>query len=146
MAEKDPFPVLLAEDNHDDIVAIRRAWKQAKIANPLFVVRNGEECLDFLYQRGAYSEPDTAPWPGLLLLDIRMPRLDGLQVLKRIRAEKGLRRLPVVILTTSKDEEDRLTSYDLGVNAYITKPVGFDNLTKAIEAINVFWQLVELPD
>jgi two-component system, response regulator len=146
MAEKDPFPVLLAEDNHDDIVAIRRAWKQAKIANPLFVVRNGEECLDFLYQRGASSEPDTAPWPGLLLLDIRMPRLDGLQVLKRIRAEKGLRRLPVVILTTSKDEEDRLTSYDLGVNAYITKPVGFDNLTKAIEAINVFWQLVELPD
>ena len=143
---KKPFVILLAEDNEHDIVAIRRAWKKNNIANPLHIVRDGEECLDYLHRRGKYSEPGSAPRPGILLLDIKMPRMDGLAVLKHIRGDEGLRRLPVVILTTSKDEEDRLGSYDLGANAYIMKPVGFHNFSQAVRTINLFWELVELPE
>jgi CheY-like chemotaxis protein len=141
---KKPFVVLMAEDNEHDIVATRRAWKKNNIANPLHIVRNGEECLDYLHQRGKYSEPGSAPRPGILLLDIKMPRMDGLAVLKHIREDADLRRLPVVILTTSKDEEDCLGSYDLG--AYVMKPVGFHNFSEAVRTINLFWELVELPE
>ena len=143
---KKPFVVLMAEDNEHDIVATRRAWKKNNIANPLHIVRNGEECLDYLHQRGKYSEPGSAPRPGILLLDIKMPRMDGLAVLKHIREDADLRRLPVVILTTSKDEEDCLGSYDLGANAYVMKPVGFHNFSEAVRTINLFWELVELPE
>ena len=142
---KEPFVVLLAEDDEHDIVAIKRAWKKHHIANPLFIVNDGEECLDFLHQRGKYSDPDTAPQPGILLLDINMPKMDGLTVLKHIREDKALHLLPVINLTSSKAEEDRLESYDLGVNAYIVKPVGFLNFSEAMRTINLFWQLVELP-
>ncbi len=143
---KKPFVVLMAEDNEHDIVATRRAWKKYNIANPLHIVRDGEECLDYLHQRGKYSEPGSAPRPGILLLDIKMLKMDGLAVLKHIREDAGLRRLPVVILTTSKAEEDRIKSYDLGANAYITKPIGFQNFAEAVRTINLFWELVELPE
>jgi CheY-like chemotaxis protein len=142
----EPFVVLMAEDDEHDILATRRAWKRHHISNPLYIVNDGEECLDFLHRRGKYSEPGTAPRPGILLLDIRMPKMDGLIVLKHIREDKRLRRLPVIILTTSRAEEDRLRSYDLGVNAYIVKPVGFDNFSDAVRTINLFWQLVDLPE
>ena len=143
---KKTFVVLMAEDNKHDIVATKRAWKENNIANPLHIVRDGEECLDYLHQRGKYSEPDAAPRPGILLLDIKMPKMDGLAVLKHIREDQKLHRLPVVILTTSKAEEDRLKSYDLGANAYIVKPVGFQNLAGAVRTINLFWELVDLPE
>jgi len=143
--KKGSFAVLLAEDNEHDIVATKRAWKRHHIANPLYIVKDGEECLDFLHQRGKYSEPETTPRPGILLLDINMPKMDGLAVLKHIREDRELRHLPVVILTSSKDEEDRLKSYNLGVNAYIVKPVGFDNFSEAVRTINLFWELVDLP-
>ncbi len=143
---KKPFVVLMAEDNEHDIVATRRAWKKYNIANPLHIVRDGEECLDYLHQRGKYSEPGSAPRPGILLLDIKMPKMDGLAVLEHIREDAGLHRLPVVILTTSKAEEDRIKSYDLGANAYITKPIGFQNFAEAVRTINLFWTLVELPE
>ena len=143
---KEPFVVLMAEDDEHDIVAIKRAWKKHHVANPLYIVNDGEECLDFLYQRGEYSQPDSAPRPGILLLDIKMPKLDGLAVLRHIREEKVLRHLPVVILTTSKAEEDRFKSYELGANAYIVKPLGFENFSEAVRTINLFWQLVELPE
>jgi len=143
---KKPFVVLMAEDNEHDVVATRRAWKKNNIANPLHIVRDGEECLDYLHQRGKYSEPGSAPRPGILLLDIKMPKMDGLAVLKHIREDAGLHRLPVVILTTSKAEEDRVKSYDLGANAYITKPIGFQNFAEAVRTINLFWALVELPE
>ncbi|MBW2319109.1 MAG: response regulator [Deltaproteobacteria bacterium] len=133
---KKPFEVLLAEDDEHDVVAVRRAWEKYHVAN----------CLDFLHQRGKYSEPGSAPRPGILLLDINMPKLDGLSVLKSIREDATLHRLPVIVLTTSKDEEDRLKSYDLGANAYIVKPVGFDNFSRAVRTISLFWQLVELPE
>jgi CheY-like chemotaxis protein len=142
---KEGFVILMAEDNEHDIVATKRGWKKHHIANPLYIVKDGEECLDYLHQRGKYSEPDTAPRPGILLLDIKMPKMDGLAVLEHIRKDGELRRLPVIILTTSKAEEDRLRSYDLGVNAYIVKPVGFENFSDAVRTISLFWQLVELP-
>jgi CheY-like chemotaxis protein len=142
---KKPFVVLLAEDDEHDIVATRRAWKKHNIANPLYIVSDGEECLDFLHRRGKYGEPGAAPLPGILLLDIKMPKMDGLTVLKHIREDEELRQLPVIILTTSKAEEDRLKGYNLGVNAYIVKPVGFENFSEAVRTINLFWQLVELP-
>ena len=142
---KKPFAVLMAEDESHDIVATQRAWEKSHIINPLYVVKDGEECLDFLHQRGKYKAAESAPKPGILLLDIKMPRMDGLEVLKHIREDDGLHRLPVIMLTSSKAEEDRLRSYDLGVNAYIVKPVGFVNLSEAVRTINLFWELVELP-
>jgi CheY-like chemotaxis protein len=145
MIAKKPFVVLLAEDDEHDIVATNRAWKKHNIANPLYIVNDGEECMDFLHRRGKYSEPGAAPRPGILLLDIKMPKMDGLTVLKQIREDEELQHLPVIILTTSKAEEDRLKGYNLGVNAYIVKPVGFENFSEAVRTINLFWQLVELP-
>ena len=142
---KEPFGVLMAEDDEHDILATKRAWKKHNIANPLFIVNDGEECLDFLHRRGKYGDPGTAPRPGILLLDLRMPKMDGLAVLKHIREDEELRRLPVIILTTSKAEEDRLNSYDLGANAYIVKPVGFEKFSEAVGTINLFLELVELP-
>ena len=143
---KSPFVVLMAEDNEDDIIATKRAWKKHNIPNPLYIVNDGEECLDYLYRRGKYEDNTLSPRPGILLLDIRMPKMDGLEVLKLIRQDRKLQYLPVVILTTSKAEQDRIRSYDLGVNAYIMKPVGFENFSEAIKTINIFWQLVELPE
>ena len=143
---KSPFVVLMAEDNEHDIVATKRAWKKHRIVNPLYIVRDGEECLDFLYQRGKYADQATAPRPGILLLDIKMPKMDGLTVLKHIREDEELRLLPVVMLTTSKADEDRLRSYHLGANAYIVKPVGFENFSESVRTISLFWQLVELPE
>ena len=143
--KKGSFAVLLAEDSEHDIIATKRAWKKHHIANPLYIVKDGEECLDFLHHRGKYSEPETTPRPGILLLDINMPKMDGLAVLEHIREDRKLRHLPVVILTSSKDEEDRLKSYNLGVNAYIVKPVGFTNFSEAVRTINLFWELVDLP-
>ena len=142
---KDPFVILMAEDDEHDIVATKRAWKKHRIANPLYIVNDGEECLDFLHRRGKYSKPGTAPRPGIVMLDIKMPKMDGLAVLKQIREDDEMRHLPVIILTTSKAEEDRIRGYDLGVNAYIVKPVGFDSFSEAVKTISLFWQLVELP-
>lgn len=141
-----PFVVLLAEDNEHDIVAIKRAWKKNHITNPLYVVKDGEECLDYIYRRGSYAEAVTAPRPGILLLDIKMPKMDGLAVLDHIRNDKAINKLPIIMLTTSKMERDRIASYERGATAYITKPVGFEALSKAIVAINRFWQIVELPE
>jgi CheY-like chemotaxis protein len=143
--ENKHFVVLMAEDNKHDIIATKRAWKESNIANPLHIVNDGEECLDYLYQRGKFSEQGSAPRPGLLLLDIKMPKMDGLEVIKRIRESEEFHRLSIVVLTTSKSEEDKIASYDLGVNAYVQKPVGFEGLVKAIKTINLFWELVELP-
>jgi CheY-like chemotaxis protein len=143
--EREPFVVLMAEDNEHDIVATKRAWKKNKISNRLSIVRDGQECLDYLYHRGKYSEEGSAPSPGILLLDMRMPRMDGLTVLEHIRKDKMYHNLPVVVLTTSKAEEDRIRSYDIGANAYIIKPVGFDNFAEALRKIQLFWELVELP-
>jgi len=141
---KKPFVVLMAEDDEHDILATKRAWKKHGIANPLYVVSDGEECLEFLYRRGKYSDPESAPRPGILLLDINMPKMDGLTVLKHIRQDPELPHMFVVILTSSKGEEDRIRSYDLGANAYIVKPVGLENFSAAVRTLSLFWELIEL--
>lgn len=137
---RDDFVVLVAEDDAHDIVAIRRAWRRLGIANPLTIVNDGEACLDYLREHAAGAE-----LPGLLLLDLHMPRLDGLGTLRAIRANAATAHLPVVILTTSKAEEDRVRSYALGANAYIVKPVGFENFMAALRTIHEFWHLAERP-
>lgn len=139
------FVVLMAEDDEHDIIATKRAWKASQMANPLHIVNNGEECLDYLERRGVYSDPASSPRPGILLLDLNMPRMDGLETLQHIRKSELFHSLPVIILTTSKAEEDRVRSYELGASAYIVKPIGFDNFSEAIRTINLFWKLVELP-
>ena len=137
--------ILLVEDNEHDIISIQRAFKKNNIVNPLFIVRDGVECLDFLFRRDKYSDPQTSPTPGLILLDIKMPKMDGIAVLRHIRESKEISRMPVVMLTTSKDQSDVAESYDLGVNAYVVKPVGLENLSDAIKRIELFWQIVEKP-
>lgn len=143
--QRDRITVLMAEDSEHDIVATKRAWKKEHIANPLHIVNDGEECMDYLKRRGKYSDPASSPRPGILMLDIKMPKMDGLAVLKAIRADEELKLLPVIILTTSKEEEDRMESYSLGANAYVQKPVGFMNFAEAIKRVNLFWEIVELP-
>jgi len=140
-----PFVVLLIEDEEHDIVAVKRAWKQNGITNLLHVVHSGEECLDFLHRRGKHSDPSGDSTAGLLLLDIKMPGMDGFAVLEEIRRSERLRRLPVVVLTGSDAGTDRDRSYDLGANAYIQKPLEFKDFSEAISVINRFWELAELP-
>ena len=143
---KRPFVVVLVEDEEHDIVAAKRAWKQNNIVNPLHVLRSGAECLHYLYQHGKYSDAAAAPRPGILLLDIKMPGIDGFAVLEEIRHDERLSRLPMVVLTGSDAVADRNKSYDLGANAYIRKPSEFKGFSEAIRAINDFWTLAELPD
>ena len=143
---KEPFLILMAEDSEHDIIATRRVWKKSRIANPLFIVKDGEECLDFLYHRGRYNGDNAPPHPGVLLLDVHMPKMDGISVLKYVRNDGPFRRLPIIVMTSSEAHEDRLRSYDLGANAYIVKPVGFDNLSNTLMAVNLFWEAAALPE
>lgn len=138
--------VLLAEDSEHDIRAIQRVWERNAIPNPLRVVKDGAECMDYLLRRGPYERPEESPWPGLLLLDINLPKLNGFEVLEQLRATPRLRRLPVVVLTTSDREEDMNRSYDLGANAFVTKPVGVYELGRLLSSVSAFWGLAGLPD
>lgn len=142
---RPPYTVLLAEDSEHDIVAIERAWRQNHIPSPLQVVRDGETCLDYLLHRDGYAAPNAPDKPGILLLDLKMSKLDGLGVLRVLHADLVLRTLPVVVLTTSNQEGDRRRSYELGANAYIVKPIDFSRLSDAIGRIYRFWEIVELP-
>lgn len=138
--------ILMADDDPEDVMLARDALAESRLANKLNVVENGEELLDYLYQRGKYNEQN-APRPGLILLDLNMPRLDGREALARIKNDASLRRIPVVVLTTSKAEEDVYRSYDLGANSYITKPVTFDSLVNVVRSLAEYWfGIVQLPD
>ena len=139
------LPILLAEDSKHDVMTVKRAWKLHDIPNELIVVNDGEECLDYLHQRGVYSPPAEAPYPCVLLLDINMPKVDGLTVLREIREDPTLKCLPVVVLTTSQRDEDLMESYNLNVNAYVTKPLHFEDFSAAINTIYEFWQIAEQP-
>ncbi|TET28108.1 MAG: response regulator [Candidatus Heimdallarchaeota archaeon] len=131
--------ILLAEDNPDDVLLTQRAFKKSNVANELIVVNDGQETLDYLFAEGKYEGRDTSIMPEVILLDIKMPRLDGLEVLKRIREDLRTKHLPVVILTTSKEEKDIVQSYCLGANSYITKPVDFDQFVEAVEQLGLYW-------
>ena len=141
-----PAVILLAEDDRGDQELTRRALEAGKIRNDLRIVENGEEALAYLFRRGKYKDPVSSPRPDLLLLDLNMPRVDGREVLERVRADAELRRMAVVVLTTSRQEEDILRSYELGCNSFITKPVAMDQFIRFIQAVEEYWfQIVVLP-
>jgi len=138
--------ILLADDDPDDRQLTRDAFAENRLVNELHCVEDGEELMDYLHRRGRYSGLDGEPLPGLILLDLNMPRKDGREALKEIKADPNLRRLPIVVLTTSKAEEDILRSYDLGVNSYVTKPVTFKSLVELIKVLGQYWfEVVKLP-
>lgn len=143
---KRPAIILLAEDDLGDQELTRRALEEGKVENELYIVKDGEEALDYLFRRGRYTDPETSPLPDLFLLDLNMPKLDGRQVLEQIRSIYELRNIRVVVLTTSHQEEDITRSYDLGVHSYITKPVDLDQFFNVIRTLEEYWfQIVVLP-
>jgi two-component system, response regulator len=131
--------ILLVEDNPSDIGLTRRALAKSHIANELVVTEDGQDAVDYLFSSGAYAGRDVTQLPALVLLDLKLPRVDGLEVLRRIRIDPITRRMPVVILTSSKEEQDLAASYDLGVNSYIRKPVDFIQFAQAIEQLGLYW-------
>ncbi|GAB4158672.1 MAG: response regulator [Candidatus Promineifilaceae bacterium] len=139
------FPILLVEDNKHDVFFVRRAWQVNRITNPLYVVPHGQACLDYLRHVGDYADPEQHPRPGIIMMDIRMPIMDGIECLQQIRADPSLRLIPVIMLTTSKEDADRLRSYQIGCNTFIQKPVDFENLATAVRAIHLYWTISELP-
>jgi len=142
-----PAVILLVDDDPEDQELTKRALRASKLRNRLMTVDDGEQALDYLYRKGKFAEPDSSPRPDLILLDLNMPNLDGRAVLTRIKGDPELRRIPVVILTTSSQEEDILRSYDLGVNSYVTKPVRMEGFVKAIRDLEHYWfDLVVLPN
>jgi len=136
--------ILLAEDNENDIELTLTALQECRLSNEVEIVRDGAEALDYIYQRGKYSGRGDC-LPCVILLDLKMPRVDGLEVLRQIKSDPALRHIPVVMLTSSREEKDLVQSYDLGVNAFVVKPVDFDQFLKAIRALGMFWVIVNEP-
>jgi CheY-like chemotaxis protein len=142
----EPITILMADDDADDRRLTRDALEESRLANDLRFVENGEELLDYLRHQGKYKNVETAPRPGLILLDLNMPRKDGRTALKEMKADPDLRQIPVTVLTTSKADEDIFRSYDLGVNSYIVKPVTFEALVDILQTLEKYWfEIVELP-
>lgn len=137
--------ILLVEDNPDDEALTIRALNKNKIANNLSVVRDGVEALDFLFCTGSYAERDPNDLPEVILLDLKLPKLDGLEVLRRIREDKRTQLLPVVILTSSVEEQDLIKSYSLGANSYIRKPVDFSQFVEAVHQLGMYWLVLNEP-
>ncbi len=146
MKQGNSVLILMAEDDPDDRLLSQEALQEARLYNELRFVEDGEELMDFLTHTGKYSNPADAPRPGLILLDLNMPRKDGREALQEIKTNPQLRCIPIVVLTTSKAEEDILRSYDLGVSGYITKPVRFADLIDVMRTLGKYWfDIVELP-
>ena len=140
------IPILLAEDDPDDRLLIKEAFEESRLLNELYIVEDGDELMDFLHRRGKFSDPKNAPRPGLILLDLNMPRKDGREALAEIKSNPEFRKIPIVVLTTSKIEEDIINSYRKGANSYITKPVTFESLVEVIGGLGEYWfEIVELP-
>jgi CheY-like chemotaxis protein len=136
----------MAEDDPEDRLLTEEGFEESHLANDLRFVEDGEELIDYLYRRGRFADPATSPRPGLILLDLNMPRKDGREALEEIKADPDLRSIPIVVLTTSKAEEDILRTYNLGANSYITKPVTFGGLVDILKTVGTYWfEIVELP-
>jgi len=143
---KRPITILIADDDPDDRELAREAFEENHLANDLRFVEDGEELLDYLNQRGKYGDPKNAPWPSILLLDLNMPRKDGREALQELKQDPRFRGIRVVIMTTSKAEEDVVRSYDLSAASYITKPVTFERLVDVVKTLGKYWlEIVELP-
>jgi CheY-like chemotaxis protein len=143
------FPILLVEDSPDDALLIQRAFRKANLANPVQLVRDGEEAVAYLSGAAPYDDRGRFPLPVFMLLDLKLPRRSGLEVLAWLRQESAVRRLPVVVLTSSRESVDVNRAYDLGVNSYLTKPVGFEALMEMVKNVNLYWLVLnespELP-
>ena len=138
--------ILLAEDNANDVELTVAALQANRLANEVVVVRDGAEALDYLYRRGDYASREPG-MPALVLLDLKMPKVDGLEVLRTIKADPAIRSVPIVVLTASREEQDLVRSYDLGVNAYVVKPVAFDAFMDAVKTLGGFWAVLnEVPN
>ena len=141
-----PITILMADDDPDDRQLTKEAFDESHLANDLRFVEDGEELLDYLHRRGKYAAPGAAPRPGLILLDLNMPRKDGREALQELKADPRFRGIRVVIMTTSKAEEDVVRSYDLSAASYITKPVTFERLVEVVKTLGKYWlEIVELP-
>jgi CheY-like chemotaxis protein len=141
-----PISILIADDDEEDYLLTRDALAENRLANDLHFVHDGEELMEYLQHRGRYREPHLAPRPGLILLDLNMPRKDGREALREIKSDPGLRQIPVIVLTTSQAEEDIYRSYDLGANSFISKPVTFEALVALMKELGKYWfEIVELP-
>ena len=141
-----PITILMADDDREDCMLAKEALAESRLANDLRFVHDGEELMEYLRRRGRYSPPADLPRPGLILLDLNMPKMDGREAISEIKAEPDLRRIPIVVLTTSTAEEDIIRSYDLGVNSFVIKPVSFDALVETMKTLARYWfQIVELP-
>ncbi|HHJ37972.1 MAG: two-component system response regulator [Methylothermaceae bacteria B42] len=138
--------ILLVEDNPDDEALTLRALRKHNLANKIIVARDGQEALDYLFGEGAYSNRDTSILPQVILLDLKLPKIDGLRVLERLRANRHTRSIPVVILTSSNEEQDMIRSYDLGANSYVRKPVDFVQFVEAARQLGLYWLVLnEVP-
>ena len=141
-----PITILLADDDEDDRKLAQDALAESRLANDLHTVEDGEELMDYLLRRGKYAALADSPRPGLILLDLNMPKKDGREALREIKADPSLRQIPVVVLTTSKAEEDIYRTYDLGANSFIIKPVMFESLVRVMRDLGTYWfEIVELP-
>ncbi len=142
---KRPITILIADDDPEDRMLAAEALKESRLANDIRFVEDGEELVDYLTYRGRFTNPDDAPRPGVILLDLNMPRKDGREALREIKESSELRRIPIIVLTTSKAEVDIYRSYDLGVNSFIVKPVTFDSLVEVMQIIGRYWfEIVEI--
>jgi two-component system response regulator len=137
--------ILLVEDNSDDVELTLRAFRKSKVLNEIVVVRDGVEALDYLFATGTHAGRDQKSMPEVILLDLKLPKIGGLEVLRRLRAEESTRRIPVVVLTSSSEEKDILTSYDLGANSFVRKPVDFAQFIVAAQQLGMYWLVMNEP-
>ena len=137
--------ILLVEDNPSDAGLTKRAFEKNRIQNELVVAEDGQEALDYLFGAGAYAGRDTSEMPAVVLMDLKLPKVDGLEALRRIRSHDLTKRLPVVILTSSRQEQDVAMSYDLGANSYIRKPVDFHQFAEAVKTLDLYWVVLNEP-
>jgi len=140
----NPALILLVEDNNMDVELILEAFKEARLGNKIQVANTGEDALDYLLGQGPYADRTAYPPPDLILLDLKLPGIDGHEILRRLKSTEGLKRIPVVILTSSRDEGDRAMSYDIGANSYLVKPVDFDSFIKVVRQVADYWLVLNV--
>lgn len=143
--DKTTIEILLVEDNPNDAELTIRAFRKNNIANKIHHLKDGAEALDFLFCEGQYADRSINDWPKVILLDLKMPKVNGLEVLRKIKSDDRTKGIPVVVLTSSNEDPDIKTCYELGVNSYVVKPVGFENFTRAVSELGMYWLLLNQP-